>query len=405
MKSYLSTILPLLLGVVLVLRDHLSMAFHENYYHRLPLLSQSHKNKYQLFGGKPWTSITINIKHRRLLRRRDLVLSTGLFGIATNELPGLGESCLNPLGPPQFLSNLQVGETYQNNITTIHNATTDTKNIRITRLSSSPDIFHIRNYGMEQHYDNDRKILMQGAERQGMVVAETTRSETNKIRKNSFVSWIDPNDSNDPTGDVAKKIIHRSRLNFAHEEMNAAIDDDQKDHSSFCYVERLQVAKYGVGGSYGYHHDGYSRFLTVLNYLNGIGGTYFPFGNMTSDELRDADIDLDKDEFVVIEETTKRVYGPPCGILMVGKEGREAYRNTTVNPKSMVDLQAGDAIAFYNYLPGGERDLRLIHCSLQLPIQEEKWIATCWFRSEALTGTLGWIKKALPPSSESTNAQ
>ena len=38
----------------------------------------------------------------------------------------------------------------------------------------------------------------------------------------------------------------------------------------------------------------------------------------------------------------------------------------------------------------GEKDLRTLHCSL--PVPEEKWIATCWYRSESLTGPFGYLK-------------
>jgi hypothetical protein len=62
---------------------------------------------------------------------------------------------------------------------------------------------------------------------------------------------------------------------------------DRGDDAS--YAEDMQVAMYDAGGGYDYHHDGFGRYLTVLSYLNGVGGTYFPFGDDEDD--RDGDDD------------------------------------------------------------------------------------------------------------------
>lgn len=53
-------------------------------------------------------------------------------------------------------------------------------------------------------------------------------------------------------------------------------------------VEDLQVLRYGVGGEFVLHHDGDPRILTVVYYLNGVGGTWFPLAR-TSDAVEGED--------------------------------------------------------------------------------------------------------------------
>jgi len=138
-------------------------------------------------------------------------------------------------------------------------------------------------------------------------------------------------------------------------------------------------------GSFDYHHDGYSRYLSVLSYLNGVGGTYFPFGGMT-DEFDG--IDFRNENEVSVLHFLKQF--EPCGILIVGDEGAESYAGL-IKPKTTIQVKAGDAIAFYNYKSDGEKDIRQIHRALPVPC--EKWIATSWLRSDALTGPFALLKK------------
>lgn len=300
-------------------------------------------------------------------------------------------SSFNPLGPPAHLSNLLVGETYHHSVT----------NKNITRLSSTPDIFLVRDLMLS---DEDREALMHAAEFQGMKVAGTRESEENTIRKKSYLTWIDPHsldfdnagyngdDDQGVASSVARETITKSRSCFAHETMNDLMTNVEK--LDYCFAEDVQVAKYDAGGRFDHHHDGFSRYLTVLTYLNGVGGTYFPFGDMGG---RFDGIEFDFTDEIQASTLAKEIYDDTsqCGILVVGKEGASAYLNsasTTVNPKSIINIQAGDAIAFYNYMPDGERDFRSLHCSLMVP--QEKWIATCWFRSKALTGPFAWMKRA-----------
>ena len=280
---------------------------------------------------------------------------------------------INPLGPPDSISSLCVGES-------IHSYG---KNV--TRISTSPDIFLIKDLISSE----DRKTLIQAAQHQGMNVAGTRSSGKNTVRKNSYLTWIDPysiESSNGASASVARDIISKS-LCFTHDVMKNLINNVEK--MDFCFAEDLQVAKYDKGGRFDYHHDGFSRYLTVLSYLNGVGGTYFPYGNM-SDELVERNFTISEDGVSVM--SFKKQF-ERCGVLIAGKEGSDPYlKSSYVNPKSTVYIKEGDAVAFYSFTEGGEKDLRQLHCSL--PVPEEKWIATCWFRSDALTGPFAYLKKA-----------
>ena len=164
------------------------------------------------------------------------------------------------------------------------------------------------------------------------------------------------------------------------------------------------MARYDAGGNFDYHHDGYGRYLTVLYYLNGVGGTYFPFGD---DDDR-ATMGVGGDGGALLAAATSKGFADEArGVLIVGKEGSDAYTaadfapspsvhrrdsRLVVNPKNIVRIGPGDAVAFYSYDIDGVRDMRTLHCSLTVP--EEKWISTCWFRSEELTGPFASLKKA-----------
>ncbi|KAL7540385.1 hypothetical protein ACHAXR_010069 [Thalassiosira sp. AJA248-18] len=301
----------------------------------------------------------------------------------TNPTDDDSTALFHPLGPPSFLANLPVGETFH----------LPSMNKNITRLSSLPDIFLVRDFISVE----EGGMLMQSAIMTGMKRAGTRRSGANTIRKNSHLTWIDPNGING--GEVLGGILHReavsvaretivksSRL-FSHEVMNGLMNNAER--MDYAFAEDVQVAKYDALGRFDSHHDGYGRYLTVLTYLNGVGGTYFPFGNIGSD-MNEIDF-TNESEMQVVAGLNERV--GKYGILLVGKEGTSSYLDSTsANPKTIVEIQTGDAIAFYNYGSNGEKDLRSLHCGLTVP--EEKWIATCWFRSDALTGPFSFWKRA-----------
>lgn len=255
---------------------------------------------------------------------------------------------------------------------------------------------------------------MEAATNQGMKIAGTKNSGENTIRKNSHLTWIDPNNyipseimddnASDPNNNangatIAKEMTIKAKSSFVHESINNLPMSDEREIMEYCYTEDVQVAKYDADGRFDYHHDSFSRYLTVLTYLNGVGGTYFPFGgdhattNGDGNGISQEDLE---EEDVMFVEASKKTPGQD-GILIVGNEGVDAYLSpsaaaaATTNSNSIIEIQPGDAISFYNYKSNGEKEWRSIHASLTVP--REKWIATCWFRSEALTGPFGWLRK------------
>ncbi|KAL3778855.1 hypothetical protein HJC23_001466 [Cyclotella cryptica] len=286
----------------------------------------------------------------------------------------------NPIGPPSILSEFPVGESFSP--PSLHNP--------ITRLSQSPDLFYIKNFVSQVNRD----VLISAACNQGMKAAGTRKSESNTIRRNSYLTWIDPYSiigEHDETSrqalDVAREMILHSQELFVHEAMHKVIQEGGQ--VEYFFAEDVQIAKYDEDGRFDYHHDGYSRYLTVLVYLNGVGGTYFPFANL-GQASHEIDIAIEEN---AVDLARERKIGKD-GILLVGKEGVHSYLSSWegLSSNSVIEVEAGDAIAFYSYKPTGDKDWRAVHCSLTVP--EEKWIATCWFRSDALTGPFSYLKKS-----------
>lgn len=87
-----------------------------------------------------------------------------------------------------------------------------------------------------------------------------------------------------------------------------------------------------------------------------------------------------------IEETGCDVAKWECAVLIVGKEGADSYLDSTsVNPKTIIEIQARDArLTFTTTVQMTQQSYG--HFTVGLTAPEEKWIATCWIRSEALTG-------------------
>jgi hypothetical protein len=252
-------------------------------------------------------------------------------------------------------------------------------------------MFLIRNFASSQE---DRDTIVRAAEANGMKVAGTRKSDANSVRKNSFLTWINPYNIDEEEGYEVRKggcmaiamiLTNRARTMFAHTMMNELFKEGDYN---YCNAEDIQVGKYDKGGCYDYHHDGYGRFLTVLTYQNGIGGTYFPLANTST---------CADDEFGIICEKDASALASNClpgrdGIIFVGREGLESYTaSSSVAVGSVVEINPGDAIAFYNYKADGRENWKSLHASLSVP--EEKWIVTNWFRSDALTGPVASLFK------------
>ena len=316
------------------------------------------------------------------------------------------------LGPPEFLSNLPVGgKTIMVDLVdgaqSLQEVTTTKRRRMIERLADSPDMFVIRNFVDPCQWQSFMEITLPKSNEESSSssspwkVAGTRQSSNQHIRQKSFLQWLSPDEH-----PLIRKTSQEAENSFLFHSYLPISD------AAFCSAEDWQVAMYEPQGSFGFHHDDFGRFVTVLTYLNGVGGTYFPFANNKNhcDWKEDEELNsLTWSDY--LEKAASREPGKD-GLLVVGKEGLESYiahsllptnheeleEDGPSSPRRVVKIEPGDALLFYNYNgksqsdsspPQDLRDYHSIHASLTVP--EEKWIATGWWRSEALTGPFHWL--------------
>lgn len=263
------------------------------------------------------------------------------------------------LGPPEPLASLPLGQSvnafrsFQDDDSTRHD-------FAIQRLSYSPHVFLLRRFLT----NGECKQIQSSAEANGMAQAETVTKGDASSRRNCQVAWLN--------GDVITSLISST--------INIFLSQNVKSHPSAA-VEDLQVLKYSSGGEFIHHHDGSARILTVIYYLNGVAGTWFPLANNTGVDSR-AKRPVNK------MQTLKMVQD-----LQPGKDGLlvMGIPNTThsslKNPQNIVHVNSGDAIAFYNYLDDGSGriDWNALHCGLPTAHDDgDKWIANHWYRLNVL---------------------
>ena len=302
----------------------------------------------------------------------------------------------HPLSPPRRLSNLPLHTTM--------NPIKSLPHIKIKRIATNPDAFLLSNF---LSLPEEQVSLIMGAVRQGMEYAGTTSGDVVKQRKNSYISWISPceeeihNDDKEISGDHQSRKIARYMTELSS---FLFVPDHFKDEkiTEWTYnAEPVQTVRYGSGGKYDVHHDGYNRFITVLTYLNGVAGTWFPYAIIDPNEHELEELGLEDEsipDMTMDTVATDKVPGRD-GILIVGVEGANDYENHDAH---VVKVQPGDAIVFYSYdwietdkgidqrekgdcdskdLPpptGPFMNWRSIHSGQET--DREKWIATNWFR-------------------------
>jgi len=267
----------------------------------------------------------------------------------------------------------------------------------VRRLANEPDIFLVKQI---LALEKERESLMDVSQNHcRMTYAETTLGTSVK-RRGSHVSWVNDRPYQEsqcfsPSGEqVAHYLATLSASLFLPE--NICIDRVKR--------ERLQVVRYEVGGAFDLHHDGQMRFLTVLTYLNGVAGTWFPYAGTTrarSKSTRNAygftelthGKDGVEDKLILKHDETPGHHG----LLVVGSEHNSkgdaySFSSESVSNATVVPIQPGDALAFYNYdffseeietddvLVAPVRNWKAIHSAL--PASKEKWIATNWFSYE-----------------------
>lgn len=271
----------------------------------------------------------------------------------------------NLLGPPKSLESLKIHES-------IIARNSFSGNITIQRLSRDPDIFLLKGV-LSPDVTSSIKLF---AQEQGLKIAGTRKSDENSIRKNSHLTWLDKIDATSDRYFEIVKNMEDLAVTFVHETL--------RSQSEMYDLESLQVAKYDQEGKFDFHHDDYGRFATVLYYLNGVGGTYFPYAQTReiNDNFSLRSLDIEK----------TRIPGKD-GLLIVGNEDPKHYIHSELSDEeidsaSIAYIEPGDAVLFYNYRPG-EKIQNSLHGSLPVPC--EKWISTNWIRSEKLTSSFGHL--------------
>lgn len=285
----------------------------------------------------------------------------------------------HPLSPPSDLLDLEIGEKVN-----------PYKNMTITKLASNPHIYLVKNF-IEP---SQREKLIEEATDKGMEYSGTKSGDIVKQRVNSYTTWVKPHsiESTDDNEDETstEDVMHGARkIATVMTKISSFIflPDFFREHlaggKKLFHEENLQIVKYDVDGKFDVHHDGLSRFLTVLTYLNGVAGTWFPYAvvepNCNDDE--DEPPNMHAGNVASEKEIGKD------GIVIVGNDDDRFEES-----RHVVKVEAGDAIAFYNYdwlvnfnndpnIPstGPIMNWRSIHSGLKTK-KKEKWIATNWFQ-------------------------
>ena len=280
----------------------------------------------------------------------------------------------NILGPPEPLRELQIGQ----QLNAFRNYAPTKTNFTIERVSYQPDAFILRNFLTSSECNGIQTI----AQNSNMEQAQTITQNDTSSRKNCKVAWIPS------TGPNKSNLVG----NLVSSAANVLLSKSVLSNPS-AGVEDLQVLEYGVGGEFVLHHDGEPRVLTVIYYLNGVGGTWFPLARTSNDVGDDPCLDMDTSE---MEEGFAQSRTSPqnkAQALNLGEGLKPGDDGLLVKGKSKIKeevqnehvalIEQGDALAFYNYCDDGSArlDWRSLHCGLPTSEEDgEKWIANHWFR-------------------------
>lgn len=248
---------------------------------------------------------------------------------------------------------------------------------KIKRLARNSDVFLLKGALTPNECE---AIIGEAKENTTMVKALSDDSEINdESRYKCKVAKLDDESLGGFCGDIGDVAGGA----FIKKEVGGAPDTKRSD---------LNVMHYAEGGQFVLHHDGKDRMLTVIYYLNGVAGTWFPLVDV-SDHTINTSEDKIKCFEQAMDELIKGKLPGKDGLLISGDES--ICGGDQSNPH-VVHVGRGDAIAFYSYqsLPTdssesefvGYRDWRAIHAGM--PVQntnnageEGKWIATHWYHA------------------------
>eukprot|EP00978_Attheya_sp_CCMP212_P013934 scaffold35224_cov55-Attheya_sp.AAC.5 len=232
-------------------------------------------------------------------------------------------------------------------------------NFTIERLSKSPPIFLLRNVLTSEECNTIMDAVSSG--NGGLLEdAETVSGNSGIARPHSQVAWLPS--STEGIGELA----------WSMSQMLMPMSNGCED---------MQVVHYkGNGkGEYHLHHDGNERFLTILYYLNGVGGTWFPFATTSDDENQPL---LLRSRTEALQLASTMVPGRD-GVVLVDAQ-------TIVDGENWIPIAKGDAVAFYSYTKPNDRnageeeydmDWRAMHAGLPSPATTGKWIANHWYHA------------------------
>lgn len=275
------------------------------------------------------------------------------------------------LGPPEPLRSLKVGQSvkafrsmqYTGEAADASDAQDKSVQFTTTRLSHNPDIFHLQNFVTR----SECAQIKSSAEATVMNQAETVTKGDTSSRTNCKVAWLNSSD-NPVVNDLVSSTV------------NIFLSKEVLSHPS-AGVEDLQVLQYDTGGEFIYHHDGDARIMTVIYYLNGVAGTWFPLARTNEDDLS-VKSPVNKAQALDLIKYTEPGKN---GILARGTRNAD---KTTEDNEHTAWINEGDAIAFYNYLDDGsaQLDWRALHCGLPTTDAEggTKWISNHWYRLNVL---------------------
>lgn len=265
------------------------------------------------------------------------------------------------LGPPEPLADMQVGDQWS-----------PFEPLVLEKVADDLPMFVLRNFVPP----SERQAIVERAASKGLREGQTTKQKSNlpqdevKHRKGSSVAWL-PQDESE-TADVLTRVAAHL---FVHPDL---LDDDDDDDYTI-YPENLQVVHYKRTGRFLLHHDGLNRTVTVLTYLNGVAGTWFPFVGAADDDVPTTSL---RDTSVLLQG---RRPGHD-GLCIVGHDDDD-LRGEDASTPAVVSVRPGDAVVFFNYAPSRQYgkiwNWRSLHCGL--PAVQPKWIATNWFSLEEQT--------------------
>lgn len=339
--------------------------------------------------------------------------------------------------------------------------------ISVRRVSHTPHIFHIKNFvsAIERQtllwaVINQSSLSKKNGLMPDMARTISSTDDTpiaDPARPNSKVIWVSPSTVSQTSRITDSLMRSCAALLIAppllaesnhHWDRNRILGAGQptNEHFEFVGCEDMQMVHYTKKGGFLMHHDSVPRILTVIFYLNGVAGTWFPLAeidnynnnNINGPLPENVDkIPLNKPQAeemmrgfipgkdgVLISSTAESAkYGG--GFVEKVQNAAPASTETTtaipewnwknvqptsqlqqqssmpsngVNPATTISVEAGDAVAFYNYMDvetlknnpnmamyqdwindmHGRIEWKAIHQGLPTDANE-KWIATLWF--------------------------